>query len=71
MTFTAFAREVPDTAAWADALDAVPGFADARIDAVAVGVTATADFRYEVSGTFQVDAGALSHRFDAQPEGTS
>jgi hypothetical protein len=71
VTFTAFARDVPDTAAWADAIDAVPGFDDARIDAVAVGQNATADFRYEVSGTFQVDAGALSHRFDAQPEGTS
>jgi len=72
LTFTAVARDVPDTAAWADALDAIPGFGDTRIDSVMLSPTGSAGvLPYEVNGTVQVDAGAYSHRFDTQPEGDS
>lgn len=65
VSFTAMAREVPDTATWAEAIDAVPGFGDARVDAVGLSAT-PGDHPYEVTGTFQVDAAALSHRVHAQ-----
>jgi hypothetical protein len=70
LSFSALAAEVPDTAAWAEALDRVPGFRDVR-----VASTTRSDeggrFRYEFSGTIQVDDGALAHRFDTQSEGDS
>ncbi len=72
LTFTAVSRDVPDTMAWAEALDAVPGFADARIDRVALADAGSAGaLPYEVSGSVQVDAAAYSHRFDLQPQGDS
>ncbi len=72
LTFTALARDVPDTAAWAEALDAVTGFGDTRIDSVMLSPTGSAGaLPYVVSGTIQVDATAYSHRFDTQPEGDS
>ncbi|WP_129338929.1 PilN domain-containing protein [Cellulomonas endophytica] len=65
LTFAGHASGVPDTAAWADALDALPGFSDARIDAVRRDDSGGAGgLPYSVSGSVQVDAEALSHRFD-------
>jgi len=69
LTFAALAQGVPDTAAWADALESVPGFSDARIDAVALSQdTLPRGFRYEVTGSVRVGADALSHRFDVPEE---
>ncbi|GAA2723707.1 PilN domain-containing protein [Cellulomonas aerilata] len=68
ITFTALAADVPDTAAWADALDAVPGFRDVRVTTVD-RADKGGDLRYEMTGTIQVDDAALAHRFDPQPEG--
>jgi Tfp pilus assembly protein PilN len=68
LTFTAFARDVPDTAAWADALEGVPGFDDPRIDAVSLAEAAVGGRAYEVTGTVQLDDAAFSHRFDPSPE---
>ncbi len=70
ITFTALGREVQDTAAWADALESLPGLRDARISGM-VRDARGGDFQYEFTGTIQVDSGALAHRFDAQPEGDS
>lgn len=69
VAFTALAQDVPNTADWADAIDAVPGLSDARIDVVALDQSPAAALGYRISGTFQVSAAALSHRFD--PEGDS
>lgn len=69
LAFTALAAEVPDTAAWADALDGLPGLRDVRLTTVD-RADKGGDFRYEIAGTVVVDATALSHRFDT-PEGTS
>lgn len=70
LTFTGLAADLPDTAAWADALESVPGLSDVRLR----NTTRAAQggrFSYTISGTIQVDAGALAHRFDPQSEGTS
>jgi Tfp pilus assembly protein PilN len=70
ITFTALGREVQDTAAWADSLESLPGLRDARISGT-VRNDESGTFTYEFTGTIQVDAGALAHRFDAEPEGDS
>ncbi len=71
LTFTAVAREIPDTATWADALETVPGLSDARISSARLGDAGNAEFRYTVTGSVQVDAAALSHRFDTATGGDS
>jgi Tfp pilus assembly protein PilN len=69
LTFTAQATSLTDTADWADALDAVPGFADVRMTTTTLADVATV--RYEFTGTIQVEAAALAHRFDTETEGDS
>ena len=69
ISFTALAEDVPDTVAWAEALNAVPGFSGARISNARMSdEPLPRSFRYQVTGTIEVDSEALSHRFDAQPE---
>lgn len=59
---------VPDTAAWLDALDAVPGFSDAWTSAANVTENADGTVFYNVTVGVQVTAAAYSHRFDiAEP----
>jgi Tfp pilus assembly protein PilN len=70
LSFTALAADLPDTAAWSDALETVPGLRDARVTAMN-RADAGGRFRYEISGTIQVDERALAHRFDTQSEGDS
>jgi hypothetical protein len=70
VTFTAHAAAVPDTAAWADALEALPGFRDVRVSTADLEPGADSlDFR--LTGTIQVDTGALAHRFDTDTQGNS
>lgn len=62
--FTARASVVPDTSAWIDAMNSVPGFADSFV----TGATLTEDesgIYYNMSGSVQVSDLAYSHRFDA------
>jgi Tfp pilus assembly protein PilN len=70
ITFSALGTEVRDTAAWADALESLPGLRDARVSGT-LRDDQGGDYRYEFDGTIQVDADALAHRFDTQPEGDS
>jgi hypothetical protein len=70
LTFRAVADDLPDTAAWADALEALPGLRDVRVSTAARADEDGAS-RYDLTGTVQVDQGALAHRFDSQPEGDS
>ena len=64
--FTARSLTVPDTAAWADALNGVPGFADAWVSAATVAQdTKTNKSYYNVSATVQVNDRAYAHRFTA------
>lgn len=61
--FSARASTVPDTAAWVDALNGVPGFADAWVSSVSATSDDKGDY-YIVSGIVQVTDKAFSHRFD-------
>jgi Tfp pilus assembly protein PilN len=55
---------VPDAAAWIEALDSVPGFADAAVYSVAVTEDESGVY-YTVSSSVQVTDAVYSHRFDA------
>ncbi|KQY25103.1 fimbrial assembly protein [Cellulomonas sp. Root485] len=67
--FTARTTTVPDTSAWIDSLNSVPGFSDAWATSVSVTEDESGIY-YTVAGTVQVTDAAYSHRFDAtQGEG--
>ncbi|PVU81098.1 fimbrial assembly protein [Cellulomonas sp. WB94] len=59
---------LPDTAAWIDALNAVPGFSDAWVSTTAIGETNKVVY-YTVNSTVQVTDVAYAKRF-AAAEGT-
>ncbi len=61
IAFTGTATTVPDAAAWADALDAVPGFSSAWVGTVQRAGTDGAIY-YDVTSTIQMDATALAKR---------
>lgn len=67
LTFTAVTPAVPDAAAWSDALAAIPGLVDPRIQSV-VRDEATGTAGYLVTGTVQYDESALSGRYSATEE---
>jgi Tfp pilus assembly protein PilN len=60
---------MPDTAAWIDALNAVPGFSDAWVSATAITQTDKLVY-YTVTSTVQVTDAAYAKRF-AAAEGTN
>ncbi|WP_136520034.1 MULTISPECIES: PilN domain-containing protein [Cellulomonas] len=62
--FTGRSSTVPDAAAWVDALNSVPGFADAWVSSAAV-TDAEGTVYYTVSSTVQVTEAAYSGRFAA------
>lgn len=62
ITFSANSRTVPDTAAWIDGLNSVPGLADAWFSSASVTEVDGVVF-YSVSGTVQVHADARTQRF--------
>ncbi len=69
ITFTARGITIPDSAAWADALNSVPGFADAWVSSATVTAQGTTTY-YQVAGSVQVNSVALSNRF-ASTKGAS
>lgn len=70
VSFTALSADLPDVAAWADALDDLPGFRDVRVKTTELQHRGSG-LEYSVSGTIQVDDGALAHRFSTQAEDQS
>jgi len=63
ITFAARSMTIPDSAAWADALNAVPGFADAWVSSASVTAQGTTTY-YQVAGSVQVNNVALANRFE-------
>ncbi|BDO42334.1 fimbrial assembly protein [Cellulomonas sp. NTE-D12] len=63
--FTGRSTTVPNTAAWLDALNGVPGFADAWASSATISQSANKTTYYNVTVTVQVTAAAYTHRFDA------
>jgi Tfp pilus assembly protein PilN len=66
--FTGRSATVPDTSAWIDALNSIPGFADAWVSAVTVTANSTATY-YTVESKVQFTDAAFARRF-AIAEGT-
>lgn len=64
LAFTAHTATVPDTSAWIDSLNAIPGFGDAWVSSAAVTEDETGIY-YTVSATVQVTDATYSHRFDS------
>jgi len=62
IAFTAKSLTVPDTSDWLDALDSVPGFADAWFSAETLTEQEGVIY-YEVAATVQVNDEALANRF--------
>jgi len=62
LTFTARSLTLPDTAAWVDALNAVPGFADAWFSDASVTEQEESVY-YVVNASVQVTAEAWAQRF--------
>ena len=69
ITFAARSKTIPDSAAWADALNSVPGFADAWISSASVTGQGAATY-YQVAASVQVNSVALANRF-VPTKGTS
>lgn len=67
--FTGRATTVPDTAAWIDALNSIPGFSGAWVTTVAVTEDEHSGTYYAVTGTVQYTEAAYAHRFAAAAEG--
>ncbi|MBN9374653.1 MAG: fimbrial assembly protein [Cellulomonas sp.] len=67
--FTARSKTLPDTAAWIDALDAIPGLGDAWLTTAAVQGDTPADSFYNIAVTVQVRQSAFAHRFDKSSTG--
>lgn len=61
--FTVRSAQMPDTAAWVDALNSVPGFADSWVSSATVTEDEGGAY-FTVAGTVQVLDTALSHKFD-------
>lgn len=66
--FTGRIATLPDTAAWIDALDAIPGFSDAWVSSEAITETDKVVY-YTIASTVQVTQSAYAKRFVAA-EGT-
>ncbi len=60
--FTAQSLRLPDAAAFADALNSIPGFADATVDSAKINSGKTVAY-YETLATVQVRDTALANRF--------
>jgi hypothetical protein len=67
LDFVVDSKTLPDVSAWIDNLALLPGFADA----VASSIAKLDNGSYTVTVTMHVNAGALSHRFDADAAATA
>lgn len=63
LAFTTSVPTVPDTAAWIDALNAIPGFADAWVSSAATAEDDDGGARYSVESRVNVSISALSARY--------
>lgn len=63
--FNGRSTTVPNTAAWLDALNGVPGFANAWASNATITQSQNKTTYYNVSVTVQVTSAAFTHRFDA------
>lgn len=68
ITFTARSLTVPDTQAWIERLNAVPGLADAWFSAMTVNEEDGVDY-FVVTSSVQVSSAAYTHRFDVPAKG--
>ncbi|CAL8977556.1 hypothetical protein CELL_02598 [Cellulomonas sp. T2.31MG-18] len=68
--FTGRSTTVPNTAAWLDALDSVPGFSGAWASSATITQSENKTTYYNVSVTVQVTSAAFTHRFDATKQGS-
>ncbi|QTE31488.1 fimbrial assembly protein [Pengzhenrongella sicca] len=66
ITFTGSTPSQPDTAAWLDALDSIPGFADAWFTGATLTASESGESSYAVSVTVQFTDAALANRFTAE-----
>ena len=64
ITFSGRSVTVPDTAAWINALNSIPGFADAWVSSAAVTDDEDSGEYYAFQSTVQVSEGALTHKYD-------
>lgn len=62
--FTGRSTTVPNTAAWIDALNSIPGFSDAWASNAAITESPSKTVYYDVQVSVQVTSDAFSHRFD-------
>lgn len=69
LTFVGRLTALPDLPAWIDGLDAIPGFANARVEVATVTGTDTVSY-YEVTSSVRVTWEALSLRFSTPDETT-
>lgn len=69
LAFEGRTAQLPDTAAWIDALNSVPGFSDAWASTVSLAQDdASGGSYYSVSMTVRLTDVALAHRFDTTQE---
>lgn len=68
IAFTGRSASVPDTAAWVDALNSVPGFSDAWVSGVTRAQDDAHGVHYQVTSSVQVTEAAFTHRFDTTGE---
>ena len=64
LAITAHSVTVPDTAAWVDSLNSIPGFGDAWVSSATVTEDDSGTY-YTVSATVQLTDATYSHRFDS------
>jgi Tfp pilus assembly protein PilN len=62
--FNGSSLTMPDTAAWVDALNSVPGFANAWVSSATIAESADKRTYYTVSASVDVTSAAFSHRYD-------
>ncbi|GGB94105.1 PilN domain-containing protein [Cellulomonas carbonis] len=65
LTFTGRTATVPDVAAWVDALESVPGFADAWVTTATLDGAEAGSRYYAVTSSVQITDAALAQRFAA------
>lgn len=68
LTFDVEAPTVPDTAAWVDGLNSIPGFQDARVSNATWTIDETESY-YLVTGTVNLTSEAYTGRFSTPEDG--
>lgn len=66
LTFSVNLEKMPDTVAWLNELNAIPGFAEARLDSAVLASDTKGKEAYEFTGTVQLLESIYSHRFEPE-----